>query len=151
MNNINDLIEKIYINTVDAVLKDFDEKDYEFIKRKYFETLKSQYEGLEEYIRDYNKTYEKFYRFERNNWLNKSIDEKKKVFFDDLSLNQIIEIASIAYESAKNRLNNNILISKAYSEQLIDKLSWYLSESIVELNYSCGNTDNTSLRISHIR
>lgn len=166
MININELIEKIYINTINIVLNGFEDNYLELVKRKYYESLKNQYTGLEIHIDDYEKTYETFLKFEIEEWLEKDLEEKKRIFLDDLSLNQIIDIASFAFKSANNRLNNNVLISKDYVEQLIDKLeqldknvlefnkelsSWYLSECIMDLNYSCGNTNNTSLRIGHCR
>ena len=114
MNNIEDLVSKLYLNTIDIVLNGFDEKDIESVKRKYYENLKEQYSGLEEYIKDYNKTYEKFVKFEKSEWSEKTIDEKKRIFIEDPALNQIIDIASIAYQGAQDRLNNNTLMEKEY-------------------------------------
>lgn len=166
MNNINEMIDKIYSNTINLVLNGFEDKYIELIKQKYYEKIRKKYLTLENKIKNYNASYEIFYQFEQSNWNKKTIEEKKSIFIDDINLNQIVDIASFSYESAKNRLINNIIISEQYANKLINKLkeldknvldfnkdlsNWYLSESIMDLSYACGKTDNTSLRIGHIR
>lgn len=166
MKNLNDLINKVYSNNIDIVLNGFNEKDIDGVKKKYLEMLTGQYAGIDKITNDFDKVYEKFIKFENSKWSRKKIDEKKRIFIEDPALNQIIDIASIAYQGAQDRLNNNTLMAKEYSSELINKLveldknvlefnkdlsKWYLSEAGMDLTYACGNTENTSLRIGHMR
>ena len=165
MNTIDELVDELYKNTVDIVLDGFEGEDIEIVRKKYYENLKEQYSGLDEYIKDYDRTYARFFEFESSEWKEKTLEEKKRTFIEDVAMNRIIDISSIAFESAKARLNENKLLPKELAEELIDKLvaskqsvmefnrelsEWHLSETYMDLMYSSGMTDNMSRRIGHM-
>ena len=164
MTSINEMLNKIYSNIINIILKDFEEEEKILVQQEYIRILKNRYSNLN--ITNYEKVYEKLYKLEYNEWNNLSINAKKQILLKDEVLDEIKNISSKAYENAKERLKNNKSISKEEAEQSINKLNelltfvkeynkdlarWHISEGIMDLKYASLQTNNTSMRISHIK
>lgn len=166
MNSINDVIQKLYYNLINMISNNFEESDKREIQVEYMKILNNRYSELAINTTEYEKLYEKLFKLEYNEWSNLSLDMKKHVLLKDSALDEIINIASAAFNFAKERLNKNILISTEIAEQYISRLSelydsvkdynkqlanWHISEGTLDLKYSSGQTENMSMRIGHIK
>lgn len=166
MNSVNDVIQKLYYNLINVISNDFEESDKKEIQVEYMKILNNRYSELPFNTTEYEKLYEKLFKLEYNEWSNLSLDMKKHVLLKDLALDEIINITSEAFKYAQERLNKNILISNEIAEQYISRLSelydsvkeynkqlanWHISEGIMDLKYSSGQTENMSMRIGHIK
>lgn len=158
---MNEVINKIYNNLINVILKDI-EKDYqEIVKSNYLKYLNEQY--FEKY-KDSNldNLLEKLIKFETIKWEDKTKDMKLNLLIEDPALNNLSHIASRAFQYANNRKETESLIDEDIANALITEMkellvkvaefntslaNWYFSESLVELNYACGKSDNTSLRM----
>ena len=167
MNDINDIIQKLYDNLVNVVTEGFEEQEKIFVKEEFLRVIKNRYSRLTEItINDYNTLYEKLFKLQYEEWSNLSIDMKKHILLKDNALDEIINIASNAYKFAKERLNNNVLILPELAEQYIAKLNelyelvkdynkqlanWHISEGTMDLKYSSGQTESMSMRVGHLK
>lgn len=166
MNNINTVIKKIYDSMIKIILRDIEPDYVEAICRKYMDTLVKRYSDIEFDVENIDYVYKDLFEIEYIEWANMSADMKKHIFLTDVALNKIIDLASEAFKYAKDRLNNNAVISKELADEYILKLKnllnevedfnknlamWYISEASVDLDYASNQTENMSTRISHIR
>ena len=166
MNNINELIKKLYDNLIDIVLNGFEEEFYQLVKKEYLNILNTRYLKYDNNIKNFESVYEAFYKIEYIEWSSMPLNMKKNLFLKDDYLNKIIDITSKAYKYAKERLYNNKMISIEEAKNLttelekllenvqkynIDIAKWYISEGVMDLQYASGQTNNTSLRIGHIK
>lgn len=166
MNSINDVIQKLYYNLISVILTGFEESDKKIVEAEYMRILSNRYSELPFNITEYEKLYEKLFKLEYNEWSGLPLDMKKHILLKDSVLDEIINIASEAFKFAKNRLNKNMLISIEEADKYISRLEelynsvkeynkqlaqWHISEGILDLKYSSGQTENTSLRIGHIK
>lgn len=165
MNNIFDVIQKLYSNLINVITVGFEEKDKKFVENEYMRILKNRYSELDISIDDYDKLYEYLFKIEYKEWNDLSLDVKKHILLKDVALDEIIDITNSAFKFANERLNKNILIPIAQADEYISKLEvlynsvkeynqqlaeWHISEGIMDLKYSSGQTENMSLRTSHI-
>lgn len=158
---MNEIINNIYDNLISVILKDVDEAYQEIIKVNYLKYLNEQY--LEKYKdKDLSSLLEKLIKFEMAKWEDKTREMKLNFLIEDPALNELSQIASRAFKYANDRKETETLIDENIAETLITEMqellekvaefnnnlaNWYFSESLIELNYACGKSDNTSLRM----
>ena len=166
MDNTTIVINKIYDNMIKIILTDVETEYHEAFCQKYLETLKNRYSDIEVETENVDELYQMLYQVEYDEWQSMSSSMKKHIFMNDVALNNIIDISSIAFKCAKNRLDNNVSISKQEAEQYILKLKelynsvqdfnkqlamWYISEANVDFDYASNQTVYMSTRISHLK
>ena len=64
MNNIFDVIQKLYSNLINVITVGFEEKDKKFVENEYMRILKNRYSELDISIDDYDKLYEYLFKIE---------------------------------------------------------------------------------------
>ena len=119
------------------------------------------YEDYKEYD-DFDILYEVILDFEKNSLELLTLNEKKSLYVEDKAFNKIRDISNNAVELAWQRKEKGILVLSSlvdeYERQLKELLGLVadfneniseilVSESLVDLAYACGKSDNTSLRM----
>lgn len=166
MNEINNIITYIYNNMIGIVLRGFESTYVNIVSKKYMDILINRYSDIQFDIKNINDVCKDLFELEYDEWNAMPIDVKKHILVDDLALEKIIDLSSEALKYAKNKLYNNIVVSKDVTDEIILKLNlcynnvadfnkdlamWYISESTVDLDYASGQSENTSMRIGHLR
>lgn len=158
------LIEIIYNETIKTFMYGLPNDDN--IKNYYMDYIKKSYAEFDNgQITDKNKI-NILVELENNKWLNESPDYKKAFIIPDENLKRLSEISSFAYDMAKNRLKNDVMASDINLSEYLSKIeelknkvynfNIYLarelvSETILDLQYALGQTDDTSIRIGRIK
>ncbi len=158
------LIEIIYNKTIKTFMYGLPDDDN--IKNYYMDYIKKSYEEFDKgQIVDKNKI-NILVELENNKWSNESPEYKKSFIIPDENLKKLSEISEFAYDIAKNRLKNDIINSNInLSEYLlkIEKLnkkvydfniflaSELVSETILDLQYATGKSEDTSIRIGRLK
>jgi len=164
---MNELQQTIYNELIDEILKDVPESEQEELKEAYKQYLVTFYSREVDPKIGFEKTKTTFVDIEKMKWNDKTLVEKQMLLFKDEALNRLGHLSNIALGNAKAKISNNLDgITKeeanAYIEEmkeLVNKVrpfnkvlaSDYLSEGILDFEYSIGLTDNTSLRIGRMR
>lgn len=166
MKNKDNFISNIYNEMINTILKEIEEVYIIATKEGYRKLLLNRYSTIDINETNYDKLYQTFINLEHKEWDNLSAELKLNILVDDEHLNQMIEISGKAYQCAKTRLNNMGVISEKTANYYIEKMKNiseqvsdynkelaknYLSETILDLLYATGKTENSSLRISHIK
>lgn len=158
------LIEIIYNETIKTFMYGLPNDDN--IKNYYMDYIKKSYAEFDNgQIKDKNKI-NILVELENNKWLNESPDYKKSFIIPDENLKMLSEISSFAYDMAKNRLKNDVLTSDINLSEYLSKIeelknkvydfNIYLareliSETILDLQYAIGQSEDTSIRIGRIK
>jgi len=166
MDNISLVINKIYNNMIKIILSDIESDYHEVVCQKYMETLMNRYSDIDFDEGSIGEVYNFLYQMEYNEWNSMPAAVKKHSFMKDDVLNKIIDLASIAFKYAKDKLDNNVVISKQLANEYILNLNslyndvedfnknlamWYISEATVDLDYASNQTDSMSSRISRMK
>ena len=170
---MNEIINVLYKNNIELILKDFDENDQSEIKKEYLDYLTLHYSRLvnEEY--NSSDIIDVIDNMEKDLWLKKKKIEKQRILLKDEKLDKMGEISNIGYENALKKLEclkNNIEyknnLNKVEVELYIDNLTKlsnevrdfnkeiadrYLSEGILDLLFAANMSENTSFRIGNIK
>lgn len=164
---IEKLINQIYTNVINIVIKDIDEKDKEEVSSNYLKYLYSLYSDKKFNEEDYEKVLGVLIDIEKSRWLNREKNAKLYYLKKDECFDIINEISKKSYALAIKCLNDGVAtISKEEADQDIEKLRNCLdrveeynkdaakelvSESMLDLEYASGMVDITSLRLGHMR
>ena len=159
-----EIINSIYNNLIGIILKDVDNSYHEILKTNYLKYLNDKYYEKYKDYEDTSKILGKLINFEMAKWEDKPGNTKLTYLIDDPALNKLSEISSCASQYANDRKEIGVLLDEGVAEELIKEMennlelvadfnkslsSWYFSEALVELNFACGKTENTSLRMGH--
>lgn len=170
---MEEAIERIYNHVINIVIDGLEQENIEIAKeeykrqlKEYILTMESEIKKYKFIINDYEQLYNGILKSEEEKWSNLPIGIKKNKLLKDEALNEIINISSEGYKKAEERLYNNKFTPIEYSEEKIKKLKelrelvkeynkalsdWYISEGTMDLKYASGQTENTSLRIGHLK
>ena len=162
----NDMIQKIYEETLPIVLNDVEAEFVESITASYLAYLQNNYSSV---VVDYdkkNKFCSAYIKLEASKWRNSSVGLKKSVLLVDEALSKLGTLSNTALVHAQNRLlKNEISITEERANEGIalmqeaiplvksfnqDLANFYLSEGIMDFSYACGITDNMSLRVGRL-
>ena len=158
---MEDFINYMYDNTIEFILKDFNNEEINEIKEGYLKYLKLHYEDTID-GKQLDKAKKVFPNIEISNFKNLKKEEKKRLLLDDNALEKIKYFSHYANTYAQYRMDNdkciiseeqanNFIVQmgneckkvRSFNKSLAENL---LSESIVDFQYAAGLTDNMSLR-----
>ena len=164
---LKEAIKEIYLNVINVILNDIDEKYKEEVSNNYLEYLYSMYSDKEINEQNYSKIVEILSKIEYEKW--KRRDRKSKLYHlkKDKSFDVINDISKKAYSLASMHFegktidvskeeidkNINILVNQLNSVEDFNKeeAERLVSEGILDFGYAIGKNDNvTSLRIGHL-
>ena len=170
--NIDCLVNEIYNRTIDIVLNNTQDSNKQILQEGYKQYLINNYGDIKLDEEPYNnkpinELIDKYVELETMDWEDELEDNKLSTFIIDDAYEQICKISNIAYDYAKLRLfeqdsNYKSIISVEEATKTIENLYYLqsqlksynneraemiISESIMDLLYASGQTDNMSLRI----
>lgn len=159
---MNDLIKSIYDATIDVIIKDFEQDERDEVISAYRDYLVDMYSDFKKS----DGTRKFLIMVETNRWSKMNKIDKQRFLLRDAALDTIESISSLAFESAKARLDGeHVNLTKEQADDYIKKMKesfakirpfnsnvaqMSLSESSVDFAYACNLTDDMSFRISHI-
>jgi transcriptional regulator of heat shock response len=173
---MKEVVDKIFNQVVGIVLEGLDSKFQDKAKNNYYNLLLSSYSNYDQELKEndlgikvdtinYDKIYSSLIQLETMKWKNVPVGVKKHVLFEDVALNEIIDITSKAFKDAKTRITEGKIVSEEETNKSLSRLTelleqvedynkdlatWYVSEGSMDLRYSSGTTELTSLRIGRI-
>lgn len=167
------LINVIYNNVIKTVIEGIQENDINSIMVSYKTYLFENYADTLDDSDDVNQIITIYSNIERKKWQKKSEVEKKSILLKDENLTKLQEISNIAYKHASRKIGCIIsgieYIPSISEEQIItyieemEKLfelvkdfnkstaKMYLSEGIIDFEYSLNKTENMSFRTSRLK
>lgn len=166
MNNISTIITEIYNNMIKIILSDIEANYHKVVCQKYMEILVNRYSNIVFDETSTEKVYNCLYKIEYDEWSLMTSAMKKHIFISDDSLKKIIDLASVAFKCAKDKLDNSVIISKEFADKNIEELNelynnveefnknlamWYISKATVDFDYASNQTEAMSSEISHLK
>ena len=163
---MNKVLQTVYDNMINIILKDFTPEEQEEVKKAYQEYVINCYTGSLSLNDDENELINLFIYIEKIKWENEIKIHKQTLLLKDEYLEKLGVISNIAYNCALARLfgksvditeeeaKKYIEQMKKYSELVREfnkfKASNYLSNGIVDFYYGLGLSDNTSFRLGRV-
>lgn len=171
MNEI--LINGIYNNMIKIVLEGINENDIKSLMISYKNYLYENYADTLADSDDVKQIITIYSNIEAKKWQKKSEREKKSILLKDESFLKLQEISNIAYKHASKKigciLSGIEYIPSITEEQIIaytnemtrlfelvkdfnkSTARMYLSEGIIDFEYSLNKTENMSLRTARLK
>ena len=161
-------LEKVFDNMMNIILNGFSLEEHEEIKKAYYSYLEKNYFDTikSSPANSIDKCIIVITNMEKSVWTNQSRDYKLSLLAHDDALDKLGSLSEMAYKYAIERFESNrISLAKEEAIKYIDEMKTlyekvesfnkaiaysYMSEGIVDFNYSCGNTDNYSMRIGRM-
>lgn len=161
---IDSVLEKVY-SMIESILIEGVEPSYlEEMRKNYIKTLNLKYYDDYKDYDDFDMLFEAIMDFEKSSLEFLTPGEKKSLYIKDEAYEKIQEISRNAESLAWNRKETGEIAETPLCENYIYQLTVLLnqvadfnknvaeilvSESLVDLAYACGRTENTSLRMGH--
>ena len=167
------LINGIYKNMIKTIIEGINDSDVKSIMVAYKNYLYENYADTLDNSDDIKQIIVIYSNIERKKWQKKSEREKKSILLKDENLIKLQEISDIAYKHASRKIGCIIsgmeYIPSISEEQIISYTNemkrlfelvkdfnkttarMYLSEGIIDFEYSLNKTENMSLRTARLK
>ncbi len=163
------VIDKVYENVINMILKDFTYEEQEEVREAYKKYLRDCYEDSLYLSDDETELINHFTELENMKWSDKSKVIKQALILEDEWMDKIRDLSNIALEAATLKLigkDSEIKLTKKevveYEENMKEYLTkvrdfnrqqayGYVSEATLDFEFAVGLTDNMSLRVGRMR
>ena len=165
----NEFIDKLIEAVLPTFLENIPQEDQYELTLAFYSNIRNSYSDI---VEDATNNPESefiisvFSELEKEIWSTTSVETKKAILLNDENFHNLEYLCLNAFQKAKQRLEDNIFteekecqIITKNMEYLIKKVQIYnsvkakqlYSEAVIDLNYSCGLSDDTSFRISELQ
>ena len=167
------LINGIYNNCLSLVLMNTDESLHEKLSVAYKKYLVYNYADTLEPDEDINLAISIYTKMEQRKWVDQTLQDKLSILIDDENLDKLRKISGIGQKHAERKLAS-IMTGHEYTpdltqeqvegyihqmEELHDKVrpynlnqaDMYLSEGILDFNFSMNKDERMSFRLSRLK
>ena len=126
---MKDFIEKMYNNTINIVLRDFDDNEKQEISQNYYNYLNNIYtELLKDNDYDINELYEMMLNLEKEKWSELQKQEKQVILIEDKNYKEILQISEISKNLVMDRLNYAKIINEDEANKYINAMNELLKD-----------------------
>ena len=161
-NKIDNVLNKIYNEVIDEVLKGIENKFHNIVKQEYYKKLKTEYSTFPLEDKNYEIILNRIIEIEKETWSEMTANEKQHELIRDDNLEKIISLSNSALALAKKRMKTDEVIDKKSYDDIIDKLNklynnvhefnkktaeWYIITGTSDISFAAGISTYPSTRL----